>query len=295
MTKARLWPSATPLEYCPTRRLPRGIRTFVASKPRTSRLTTARTRPGRSELIAVSRTPVMIVPCGMTRSVDDMRSMPTVSGRACVTRSRNDSFADSFGPAAASLFAAAAASASFSLAVRSTKQRRRSRARRRRHDCRGLHADRRRARDGDRRTGDGRRRRGKHRWRRQVGARRRRSCRGREVAGRGWRPGRAVERRESADAEEGNRADASGHDPARRPARDRRHRPGVRRGERVVGHGVPRGAAPRPRKPCRAGFVSRARGAAAPGSGGRSASLNTCVTSLPLRRTNCGATCSTTR
>jgi len=41
-TKARDWPCAAALLYSPITRLPRGINTAVPSKPRTSRLTTAR-------------------------------------------------------------------------------------------------------------------------------------------------------------------------------------------------------------------------------------------------------------
>ena len=55
-TKARVWPMAAALRYWPISLEPRGIRTWLPSKPRTSRLTTARTEPGRSESMAVSST-----------------------------------------------------------------------------------------------------------------------------------------------------------------------------------------------------------------------------------------------
>ena len=50
--------------YSPISRLPRGISTRLPSKPRTSRETIARAKPGRVELSAVSSTAGISVPCG---------------------------------------------------------------------------------------------------------------------------------------------------------------------------------------------------------------------------------------
>jgi hypothetical protein len=49
--------------YSPVSLLPRGISTFVPSKPRTSRETIARANPGRLESKAVSSTAGMSVLC----------------------------------------------------------------------------------------------------------------------------------------------------------------------------------------------------------------------------------------
>ena len=50
MTRARCWPGATSERYSPISRLPRGISTRLPSKPRTSRETIARAKPGRVEI-----------------------------------------------------------------------------------------------------------------------------------------------------------------------------------------------------------------------------------------------------
>ena len=65
ITKAREAPCAAALRYSPITRLPRGTSTARPSKPRTSRLTTARVKPGRSESSAVSSTPGISTPWGM--------------------------------------------------------------------------------------------------------------------------------------------------------------------------------------------------------------------------------------
>src|ERR1700722_8153697 len=98
-TKARDWPSATPLLYWPTSFEPRGIRTRVPSKPRTSRVTMARAKPGVSELIAVSSTAGITVPWGAIRDGSDRREAWVGSPDPPETRSENRSSSVSFSAA----------------------------------------------------------------------------------------------------------------------------------------------------------------------------------------------------
>src|SRR5471030_1689506 len=100
-TKARVWLSATPLRYWPTSLEPRGISTVVPSKPRTSRLTTARTKPGKSELIAVSRMAGITVPWGAVWDRSRSREECATSTLEPLTLAEKRSSADSLSSLAA--------------------------------------------------------------------------------------------------------------------------------------------------------------------------------------------------
>ncbi len=101
ITKARDCPLATPLLYWPISLEPLGISTVEPSKPRTSRLTTARAKPGRSELIAVSRIAGITVPCGAIRALSRRRVAWTDSTPEPATFSAKRSSAESFASEAA--------------------------------------------------------------------------------------------------------------------------------------------------------------------------------------------------
>jgi type IV secretory pathway VirB10-like protein len=108
-TKARVWPMAAADLYWPIRWEPRGTSTWLPSKPRTSRLTTARTEPGRSLSIAVSSTAGITKPWGTMRVTSRIWLARAVSLAAPATRAAKRSSAE--GPSAEERFAARVAGA----------------------------------------------------------------------------------------------------------------------------------------------------------------------------------------